>query len=234
MTRFPRHILIGAAAGILGLCCVLYAGTQDIFLRPATEAFIDQDTLLEFPARIGAFQKVRVRKNQNPVFGTVVSYENEVGRSCADVYIYSLDTGATAVSMAMFEQHCRETDRDILDLPKPKPDLNISGGKIRSSVHIEAPGRTAPQYGFEAHYRIRNGSILMDSVLYLALYRGKLVKTRVSYPSDDREKARAAYRFVDAIAAMVAPPPGEAKKRDDAVENDAPQTEEAPAAEPGA
>lgn len=206
-----RHILIGAAAGVFCLCCLLYAGTQDIFLRPALESFVDESTGLEFPALLDSFQKVRVRKNLNPVFGTVVRYENEAG-SCADVYIYSLDTGAKAVSQAMFEKHCRETDQDILNLPGQKPVQNLPSHKIQSSTHIEAPGRTAPPYGFEAYYRIQNGSMIMDSVLYLALCRGKLVKVRVSYSSEDEEEAKSAYRFIDAVAAMVTPKSAESRK----------------------
>jgi len=230
MTRSSvRHILIGAAAGIFCLCCLLYAGTQDIFLRPALESFVDEDTGLEFPALLESFQKVRVRKNLNPVFGTVVRYENEA-ESCADVYIYSLDTGAKAVSQTMFEKHCRETDRDILNLPAQKTDLNLPSHKIQSSVHIEAPGRTAPAYGFEAYYRIQNGSMLMDSVLYLALYRGKLVKVRVSYSSEDLEEAQCAYRFIDSIAAMVTPKSAESRKPDATDSGtDAPRTAKSPA-----
>ena len=86
MTRFHRSLFTGAAAGFLCLCWVLSAEAQDIFLRPAMEAFVDKDTMLVFPAQVDTFQKVRVRKNENPVFGTVVRYENEDG-TCADVYI---------------------------------------------------------------------------------------------------------------------------------------------------
>ena len=86
MTRFSRNLLSGAVAGFLCLCGALSAEAQDIFLRPAMESFVDKDTLLVFPAQVDTFQKVRVRKNENPVFGTVVRYENEAG-TCADVYI---------------------------------------------------------------------------------------------------------------------------------------------------
>ena len=74
MTRLVRHILTGAAAGVLCFCGAFAAEAQDIFLRPALESFIDKDTMLEFPAQIGAFQKVRVRKNEKSrVIGTDIS-----------------------------------------------------------------------------------------------------------------------------------------------------------------
>ena len=190
MTRFFRHLFSGAA----GLLCIT-AAAQDVFLRPAMETFIDKETGLEFPAIVDTFQKVRVRKNENPVFGTVVRYENEAG-TCADVYIYSLDTGAKAVSRDTFEKHCRETDLGILD-------MSSKSRNIQSVKHIEVSGRNAPENGFEAHYRIQNGSVQMDSVLFLGLYRGKLVKVRVSYFPEDSDEAAHAGLFIDAVSAML-------------------------------
>ena len=195
MTRFLRHLFSGMTVGLLCLCGNLPAAAQDIFLRPAMEAFVDKDTGLEFPAIVDTFQKVRVRKNENPVFGTVVRYENEAG-TCADVYIYSLDTGAKAVRQDMFEKHCRETDEGILKLSE-------NNRNIKSVKHIEAPGRKAPETDFEAHYSILNGSVQMDSVLYLALYRGKLVKVRVTYFPEDADEKQHACLFVDAVSAMM-------------------------------
>ncbi len=195
MTCSRRILCAGAVAGCLCLCSVPVAAAQDVFLRPAMEAFVDKDTLLVFPAQVDTFQKVRVRKNENPVFGTVVRYENESG-TCADVYIYSLDTGAKPVQQDMFEKHCLETDRDILN-------LSARNSKIAPVEHIEAPGRKAPEKGFEMQYRIRNGSTQMYSILYLALYKGKLVKVRISYSPEDMDETEHAYLFIDAVAAML-------------------------------
>lgn len=194
MTHFSRHLFSGIV-GFLCICSALPAAAQDVFLRPAMETFIDKETGLEFPAIVDTFQKVRVRKNENPVFGTVVRYENEAG-TCADVYIYSLDTGAKAISRDTFEKHCRETDLGILDMPSKSRN-------IQSVKHIEVSGRKAPENGFEAHYRIQNGSVQMDSVLFLGLYRGKLVKVRVSYFPEDSEEAAHAGLFIDSVSAML-------------------------------
>jgi len=195
MTHFFRHLFSGAAAGLLCIFAALPAAAQDIFLRPAMESFIDKETGLEFPAIVDSFQKVRVRKNENPVFGTVVRYENEAG-TCADVYIYSLDTGAKAVSQDMFEKHFQETDLGILDMPSKNRN-------IQSVKHIEIPGRKAPGNSFEAHYQIQNGSTKMDSILYLALYRGKLVKIRVTFFPENSDESDHAFRFIDAVSAML-------------------------------
>ena len=194
MTRFSRILLFGLAGLFLCLRGVPPAAAQDIFRRPAMEAFVDKDTLLVFPAQVDTFQKVRVRKNENPVFGTVVRYENESG-ACADVYIYSLDTGAKPVRRDAFDKHCRETDQGILDLPAQNPKITVE--------HLDAPERKAPADGFEAHYRIRNGSTPMDSVLYLALYKGKLVKVRISFSPEDKDEPVHAGLFIDFVAALL-------------------------------
>lgn len=223
MTRFHRTFLTGAAAGFLCLCGASYAAAQDVFLRPALEAFVDKDTQLVFPAQVDTFQKVRVRKNENPVFGTVVRYENELG-SCADVYIYSLDTAAKPVPQDAFEKHCRETDQGILDLSARNPKIKVE--------HLKDSARNAG--GFEAFYSVRNGSTQMDSVLYLALYKGKLVKVRISYSPEDTEEPVHADLFIDAVAAMMnrekpasaKKPEAEAVPRQDSPEThaDAPET----------
>jgi len=219
MTRFSRTLFLGAAAGFLCLCGVLTAAAQDVFLRPAMEAFVDKDTLLVFPAQVDTFQKVRVRKNENPVFGTVVRYENELG-TCADVYIYSLDTGAKPVQQDMYVKHCLETDQGILDLSAQNPKIKVA--------RLEAPAHNAPEGGYETFYRIQNGSTLMDSVLYLALYKGKLIKVRISYSPEDNDELTHACIFIDAVAALLNKEKSAAGKKPEA-QQDKP---EAPKADP--
>ena len=221
MTRFHRTLPACAVAGFLCLCGVMSAEAQDIFRRPAMESFVEKDTLLVFPAQVDTFPKVRVRKNENPVFGTVVRYENELG-SCADVYIYSLDTGAKPVQQDMFEKHCQETDQGILNLSAQNPKI--------SAVHLDVSGRKAPEGGYEAFYRIRNGSTQMDSVLYLALYKGKLVKVRISYSPEDADELTHAAMFVDAVAAMLNKDNAPAQKTDAAPQPQ--KMPEAPNADP--
>ena len=195
MTYFLRNLFAGAVTGFLCFCGAFAAEAQDVFFRPAMEAFVDKDTLLVFPAQVDTFQKVRVRKNENPVFGTVVRYENELG-TCADVYIYSLDTGAKPVLRDMYEKHCRETEQDILKMPDQNP-------KITSVAHVETPGRKTSGNGYEALFRIQYGTAQLDSILYLALYEGKLVKVRISYSPEDADESVQAYRFVDFVAALM-------------------------------
>ena len=132
MTRPRRNILLCLLAAVLCLSAIV-AFAQDVFLRPALEDFIDKDTKLVFPAIVETFQKVRVRKNENPVFGTVVRYENESG-TCADVYIYSLDTGAKEVSPDDFEKHFQETDQGILKLAE-------QNARIKAVSRLETPER---------------------------------------------------------------------------------------------
>lgn len=209
MTSPRRNILLCLLAAALCLS-VIVAFAQDVFLRPALEDFIDKDTKLVFPAIVDTFQKVRVRKNENPVFGTVVRYENESG-TCADVYIYSLDTGAKEVRADEFEKHFQETDQGILKLAE-------QNSRINAVTRLETPDRKTPGPGREARYRIDSLPDPMDSILYLALYHGKLVKLRVSYAPDDKDEAEHAGLFIDAISAMLVEKPQEAKRPDSAQE----------------
>ena len=200
MNRTCRNILFCLLAAVLCLS-VIVAFAQDVFLRPALEDFIDKDTKLVFPAIVDTFQKVRVRKNENPVFGTVVRYENEAG-TCADVYIYSLDTGAKEVRADDFEKHFQETDQGILKLAE-------QNSRIKAVSRLEPTGRKPPGPGREARYRIESLPDPMDSILYLALYRGKLVKLRVSFAPDDKDETEHAERFIDAVSAMLVEKPQE-------------------------
>lgn len=209
MTSHRRNILLCLLAAALCLS-VIVAFAQDVFLRPALEDFIDKDTKLVFPAIVDTFQKVRVRKNENPVFGTVVRYENEAG-TCADVYIYSLDTGAKEVRADEFEKHFQETDQGVLKLAE-------QNSRINAVTRLETPDRKTPGPGREARYRIDSLPDPMDSILYLALYHGKLVKLRVSYAPDDKDEAEHAGLFIDAISAMLVEKPQEAKRPDSAQE----------------
>ena len=200
MTRPRRNILFCLLAAVLCLSAIV-AFAQDVFLRPALEDFIDKDTKLVFPAIVDTFQKVRVRKNENPVFGTVVRYENEAG-TCADVYIYSLDTGAKEVGVDEFEKHFQETDQGILKLAE-------QNARIKAVTRLETPDRKTTGPGREARYRIDSVPDPMDSILYLALYHGKLVKLRVSYAPDDKDEAEHAGLFIDAVSAMLVEKPQE-------------------------
>ena len=225
MTRPRRNILLCLLAAVLCLS-VIVAFAQDVFLRPALEDFIDKDTKLVFPAIVDTFQKVRVRKNENPVFGTVVRYENEAG-TCADVYIYSLDTGAKEVRADEFEKHFQETDQGILKLAE-------QNSRIKTVTRLETPDRKTPGSGREARYRIDSAPDPMDSILYLALYRGKLVKLRVSYAPDDKDEAVHAGLFIDAVAAMLVEKPQQEAKRPDIAPETATATTAAATAEPAA
>jgi len=225
MTRPRRNILLCLLAAVLCLS-VIVAFAQDVFLRPALEDFIDKDTKLVFPAIVDTFQKVRVRKNENPVFGTVVRYENEAG-TCADVYIYSLDTGAKEVRADEFEKHFQETDQGILKLAE-------QNARIKAVTRLETPDRKVPGPGREARYRIDSAPDPMDSILYLALYRGKLVKLRVSYAPDDKDEAEHAGLFIDAVSAMLVEKPQETKSPDSAPDTPTATAATATTAEPAA
>ena len=52
--------------------------------RPAQESYLDEETGVILPARIGAFRKTEVVRNFNPLIGTVIRYADSDGCS-ADI-----------------------------------------------------------------------------------------------------------------------------------------------------
>ena len=81
----------------MGICCAAWAlavcaAPDPVYeRRPFLEDYVDADTGVRLPPRIGNYRKNEVVKNFNPMIGTVIRYADPQG-NCADVYIYSLDT----------------------------------------------------------------------------------------------------------------------------------------------
>lgn len=193
-----------AAILMLSLVCVpLYADdTQtapDFLLRPASEAFQDKDTGLIFPARISEFSKVRVRRNLNPVFGTTVRYESESG-NCADVYLYALDTGAKEVTEEQFSENCADTVKGILGVAGQSK-------QIRSVKQLESEFKIQSKTSFRtSFFRMQSEDGNLDSILVMALYRGRIVKLRITYDSEAEDEQKTAVEFAQSVLDMLAPP----------------------------
>lgn len=163
-----------------------------VFRRSAGESYRDAETGLVFPPRVGEYMKTRVCLNQDPVFGTKIRYENEAG-DCADVYLYALDSLGSPVGDAAFERHFQETRDSILNLPKQTRLVKDVAAK--SMPDAEAMPHAAL-------FRIRGRDEEFDSLLFMALFHGRVVKVRLS-ASDDGDLPESAFEFLNEIAAKV-------------------------------
>ena len=154
---------------------------QDAMFKPADESYTDEETNLVFPARSANYQKVLVRKNFNPVFGTTVHYENPNG-SFADIYLYRLDTGAKAVSPAEFEQNYQETHKRILNMKNDlEGDLDVSVQEIPENIYPGAVSNDSSSvHAVSFQIKIEEEEVLSHLIMFEK--NGTIVKIRMTDP----------------------------------------------------
>lgn len=198
MNDFKRFLLSLACLLLTAAAAVppcVYAGTN-LIRRPADEAYTDADTKLVFPSRWGGFIKMEVIRNLNPVFGTTIRYQNE-NYSGADVYIYCLGTKGGPVSEEQFRAECADVEKNILSM-KQRSDI------IESVRLLDARKAQAQAAGkiFRRSFEIVIDGEKNRSTLLMFLYRGRIVKCRITFPDDSAEGAAAskeAAAFEDAL-----------------------------------
>ncbi len=190
------------ASALLALLCIaaVSASSQEpakpkkeTFSRPKAEAYLDESTGVEFPAKLGLFVKSQVVRNSNPYYGTVVRYSSSDG-SCADVYIYSL---GSAPDPEQLKLHFKSVLKVIESLPAS------SGGPVKAvSFKDEAKMKLGSKGSIEAYkadFSFEAAGSLFDSNLALFAFKDKVVKMRVSRPSGSKVDGDA---FVSGIARL--------------------------------
>ena len=194
MMNALKHLLLVVclrAAGAVPLCVHAETG---LIRRPADEAYTDADTKLVFPSRCGAFIKMEVVRNLNPVFGTTIRYQNE-NYSGADVYIYCLGTKGDPVTEEQFRAECADVEKNILNM-KQRSSI-IESVRLLSAEKAQPAGRM-----FRRTFEIVIDGEKNRSTLLMFLYRGRIVKCRITFPDDSADGAAAsgeAAAFEDAL-----------------------------------
>ena len=183
----------------VGLCCAvcgmaLFAAPDPVYeRRPFLEEYVDADTGVRLPPRIGNYRKNEVVKNFNPMIGTVIRYADSQG-NCADVYIYSLDTSNLDVSRKAAEAHFKEIKQVIESLPKRL-------GHVKEVVPLgeEALKRPPKVDGRCASFRLSIVGDLRISELAVFPFKRKIVKIRASTsPYSSRDE----FHFADFLEAV--------------------------------
>lgn len=204
MNDFKRFLLSLACLLLTAAAAVppcVYAGTN-LIRRPADEAYTDADTKLVFPSRWGGFIKMEVIRNLNPVFGTTIRYQNE-NYSGADVYIYCLGTKGGPVSEEQFRAECADVEKNILNM-KQRSDI-IESVRLLDAGKTQDAGKAQAQAAgkiFRRSFEIVIDGEKNRSTLLMFLYRGRIVKCRITFPDDSAEGAAAskeAAAFEDAL-----------------------------------
>ncbi len=165
----------------IGLCCVmggtvlLSAAPAPVFeRRPFLEEYVDADTGVRLPPRIGNYRKNEVVKNFNPLIGTVIRYADPQG-NCADIYIYSLDSANQVVSEKAALTHFREIKQAIENLPKRLG--HVKEVQALGEEALRCPPKVA---GRCATFRLNIIGELRISELAVFPFRQKIIKIRAS------------------------------------------------------
>ncbi len=180
---------------VSGLCAaVLWA--SDVFRKPANEPFRDRESGIVFPARLDTFEKVMVRINPDPRYGTDIAYENEFG-ALADVYIYRLTAAdrKEAVSEKEFSDHAKETSEKILTIPR-------NSEVIRKVEAVSVDPIPFKGDIFCGTYRILLKEETLVSQVYLFRKENQIIRIRMTYPAEQQGGAEAAGTFRDGIFAL--------------------------------
>ncbi len=152
-------------------------GPEKTIIHKELDAPYEASCGLVFFGQCGNFVKKEVHENLNPIYGTSVHYEaDEVTE--ADVYIYSLDTKGTDVNQKAFEKECASVVGNILST-ETKIDNLIEVKEIPSPEKY-------PDGIFAKHflYSAKKG-INFETSLLMFLYKGKIIKVRITYPGGD-------------------------------------------------
>lgn len=159
--------------------------------RPAGESFQDAGTGLVFPSQAGAYFKTEVRLHADPRIGVTVRFQNE-DSAYADVYLYRLDEKGAPVTEAAFSAECAAVGKKILTGWKQE--------RLTYTVKtVPETARELPPGVFSRLFEIRLENENFRSRLTMFLYRGTVVKCRITYPADDPGEAEDAARFEQLI-----------------------------------
>lgn len=184
---WKKSILASLLIGAVSLC--IFAGDTaepEIVYRPADEVFEDEVTGLKFSSRVAAYRKFAVSCNVNPEFGNVVRYRG--GAACGDVYIYSLNSKGDPVTQDALVKEFADVVKSIRTMPE-------RSSMVKSVAVVEMADLKLPPGVLCRSFRIQTDREEIKSLLVMLLYKGKIIKIRVSFPVDAPTEERNAILF---------------------------------------
>ncbi len=155
--------------------------------------FSDETTGVVFPAKIGLFTKIEVRKNNNPFFGTLIRYSGTFGTS-ADIYIYSLTATPAEVSLKSAMEHFAQVKESIMALASKAPGL---GQITLEEEYILQSGNQ--EVGRRAVFRFDMDGEEFTSELIIFPYGDRVVKFRITSPTESTAAGKAAAEFLRTV-----------------------------------
>ncbi len=160
---------------------------------PKSIPYSDETTGVVFPAKIGLFMKIEVRKNNNPFFGTIIRYAGTFGTS-ADIYIYSLSATPAEVSLKSALEHYEQVKNSILGLS------TRAAGLEQVSLEEEYSLQSGKQeVGRRAVFRFEMDGENFTSELVIFPYGDRVIKFRITSPTESTAARKAAGEFLRTV-----------------------------------
>lgn len=192
MDRTLRNKIRIACLSAIILGAIPLAGAE-VVRKSASASYNDPATGLVFPPRLHTFEKVSVRVNPDPRFGSVVAYENEAG-TFADVFLYRLtaETGKK-ITPEQLQAHIKETVQNL-------STINTRSKQIKSVQQIKVENKLPVKASTAFLITVRDETFM--SLLYLWEYKGSIIKVRITYSEQMDSEKNAALEFMKLLVAM--------------------------------
>ena len=192
MDRTLRNKIKLACLSAIILGAIPLAGAE-VVRKSASASYSDAATGLVFPPRLHTFEKVSVRVNPDPRFGSVVAYENEAG-TFADVFLYRLTAEAgKKITPEQLQAHIKETVQRL-------STINTRSKQIKSVQQIKVENTLPVKASAAFLITVRDETFM--SLLYLWEYKGSIIKVRITYSEQMDSEKNAALEFMKLLIAM--------------------------------
>ena len=171
MDRTLRYKIRIACLSAIILGAIPLAGAE-VVRKSASASYNDPATGLVFPPRLHTFEKVSVRVNPDPRFGSVVAYENEAG-TFADVFLYRLTAEpGKKITPEQLQAHIKETVQNL-------STINTRSKQIKSVQQIKVENTLPVKASAAFLITVRDETFM--SLLYLWEYKDSIIKVRITY-----------------------------------------------------
>ena len=192
MDRTLRNKIRIACLSAIILGAIPLPGAE-VVRKSASASYNDPATGLVFPPRLHTFEKVSVRVNPDPRFGSVVAYENEAG-TFADVFLYRLTAEAgKKITPEQLQAHIKETVQRL-------STINTRSKQIKSVQQIKVENTLPVKASAAFLITVRDETFM--SLFYLWEYNGSIIKVRITYSEQMDSEKNAALEFMKLLVAM--------------------------------
>ena len=192
MDRTLRYKIRIACLSAIILGAIPLAGAE-VVRKSASASYNDPATGLVFPPRLHTFEKVSVRVNPDPRFGSVVAYENEAG-TFADVFLYRLTAEpGKKITPEQLQAHIKETVQNL-------STINTRSKQIKSVQQIKVENTLPVKASAAFLITVRDETFM--SLLYLWEYKDSIIKVRITYSEQMDSEKNAALEFMKLLVAM--------------------------------